>query len=321
MIILQAVQAPLNPPNPNLGDLEERIPKAHATRLLLPTQPTTNPALPLLLTNRQLYHETLDTLQRAYSSPTSLPPSYSGDVIYLRDNGTLWPTWLSVPFRASHADTVHAQFRIFRCPPGLTIPSKPAINFFHYERFYEALHGLLESVLASGRFGPCGQPITVDRLVLNFLPAAEVAILPVAPIVKWEWVSDPKECGDRIFAKDIRPNIHDCFYLDKALKGLYLHDPRIEAAARFMCWVFKMLQWIAEMNYYTFSYGKVLFEHVGVIEVHLDGKLYKTLDLGARLARLPSNPQLRRPAELYLWKREVEAKRRKLGWPVENSEV
>lgn len=332
MIILQVIQAPLDPPNP--GDLNNQQWRGSkrsdrggfdVCRVLFPIKRTTNPALPLLLTNRQIYHETLDTIQRAYKAPTSPPPSYKADVIYLRENGTLWPTWLSVPFRASHADTLHAQFRIFRSPPGLIIPSEPPPNFFHHEGVMYSLHHLLASALASGKYGPFGQPITVHRLVLDFLPASEAAILPVAPVVTWEWVSGPKEVSESVSATDIRPDISEGFPLDTALLGLCLQSPRMEAAARLMCYVLGMLKWLAKMTTDTWEYGKVLFEHVGIIEVRLDGKVYETLDLGICLANVQhwqrnlvgSRRYRVWHGEFVPWRREVEMRRRKLGLPVQ----
>jgi len=332
MVIQLVLLAPQSdPPKPDELSKQQRRPLDAtgymgelARRVWFPSEPATNPALSLLLTNRQLYDETLDMLQRASKAITS--PSYTADIIYLND-GTLWPTWLSTPFRASHADTVHVQFRIFQPPDDLRPGGQPPRRLFNGNSFMWSLYHLLLSALVSGSHGPCGIPISVDRLVLDFLPASQPDILPLGPVVSWEWISDPKELGERIFAKDIRENISDYFPLSTSLQALCGDNAGMEAAARLMRFVKKMLGWLVGLSDEMFEKGKVLFEHVGAIEICLDGRLHKVLDLGRYLANVSgwgggvgSWRHQTWHNEFLPWRREVEARRRRLGMPVQASE-
>ena len=104
----------------------------------------------------------------------------------------------------------------------------------------------------------------------------------------------------------------------------------MEIAARLMRFVWMKLQSLTRLN--EFDLGKRLHENIGVIGVRLDGKLYKTLDLGYWLAHVESrlaavegwdqstSPRTSRDklrASFRLWKLEVEARRRELGMSVD----
>ncbi|KAK0639386.1 hypothetical protein B0T16DRAFT_463069 [Cercophora newfieldiana] len=317
-----------DPPHPDDLHKQQRQPLTDSTesrRILIPRERAANPALPLLLTNHQLHTETLDTLQRSFQNTT---PCYTADIIYLT-NGTLWPTWLSTPVRASHAETVHAHFRIFRCPPGLHADPLLSNQSFNGQSFMYSLHHLLLSCLVSGRHGPCGKPLTVNRLVLDFLPATEPAekIFPLAEVISWEWLTDPKDLGDRITAKDIRKNVSDLFALPEELKAVYGRDVGLAAAAGFMCYVLRMLEWLGRLDSYVFEYAKALYENVGVVEMRVGGELHKVLDLGTCLGNAPvwergqrSWLESRWHREVVPWMREVQERRRGLGLPVEERE-
>lgn len=75
-------------------------------------QTTENPALALLLTNRQIHHEVQDMIARWRSV------DYTTDVLFVNNVG-LWTTWLSVPVRIPRIDTLYAKFRLFGAPQNL----------------------------------------------------------------------------------------------------------------------------------------------------------------------------------------------------------
>lgn len=333
MIIQQVILAPRSNPPGTLDELaqqqRQRQPNDRLCRNCVSflSEPATNPAMSLLLTNRQLYDETLDTLQRTFKA-TAASPSYTADIVYL-NNGTLWPTWLSTPVRAPHADTVHVQFRVFHHPEELRPGGVPRYRLFNCGRIMWSFHDLLLGFLLSGRHGPCGQPITVNRLVLDFLPATDATddIFPLCPETSWEWLSTPEELGEWISAKDIRENVWECFRPPDSMEdALYRDDIGMKVAAGFMGYVWRLLEWVARTDsYYVFVKSKVLYEHLGVVEIRLDGQLHKTLDLASYLEGSPPDfggdtRRMDRYWELYNgsveWRREVKVKRRELGMPV-----
>lgn len=70
-------------------------------------------------------------------------------------------------------------------------------------------------------------------------------------------------------------------------------------------------------------HGKILFERIGIVEVPLDGKTYKTLDLGYLLANMPymgtapGSSQYQTWHEKFIpWRREMGRMRRELGMPM-----
>jgi len=333
MIIQQVILAPRLSPAKNLDELAQQQrqhqlnDKSCRNYVSFLSKPATNPAMSLLLTNSQLYDETLDTLQHTFKG-TAASPSYTADIIYL-NNGTLWPTWLSTPVRASHVDTVHIQFRVFHHPEELRPGGVPRYRLFNPGRVMWSCHDLLLDFLLSGRHGPCGQPITVNRLVLDFLPATDAThdIFPLCPSTNWEWLSDPKELGEWISTKEIRENVRECFrpphWMEEAL---YRDDIGMKVAAGFMGYVWRLLEWIAGPDhYYLYAKTEALYEHVGVVEIRLDGKPHKTVDLASYLEGSPPDfgGDTTR-ADRYWgwyhgsaeWRREVKMKRRKLGMPV-----
>ncbi|KAK3379051.1 hypothetical protein B0T24DRAFT_610601 [Lasiosphaeria ovina] len=332
MIILLAAQAPQST-LPDPGELHsqlrrtlDRAPLAYShreqtRRVLFPAHPAANPALPLLLANRQLHDETLDTLRRAF--PASSRPSvvYTADIVYLTDY-TLWPTWLSVPARAPHVDTVHAQFRIFGCPAAHRLDEPPRGMFSGGAGgpppvvwpFYHLLVGSM----TSGRHAPCGLPFAANRLVLDFLPAPQPGgLLPLGRVVGFGRAA--ANAGGPLPPE----NVSEGFGLRRALEAQCRGDPGIEAAARLMTFVVNQLEHLSRLNDSVFEYGKKLHENIGVIEVRLDGKLHETIDLGQCLANMqPWTPSYARDkwnASFLPWRREVLARRRELGMAAQDS--
>jgi len=324
MIILQVVLAPQSAP-PSPGELHGQSRRAldktatgagqETHRVLFQAGPAENPALSLLLTNHQLHAETLDTVRRAFAETT---PSYTTDIVYLKDQ-TLWPTWLSVPLRASHVDTVHAQFRIFDCPDDLRLKEPPRGMFSGGcggpPPISWPFYHLLVGSIVSGSHGPCGLPFTMKRLVLDFPPATEDDLLPLGRVVETRWSHSPDEIWEEVF---------DYFSLDDAFNAQCLDNPRLEPAARLIRFVHNMLEFLARLTSDGFFYGRYLHENIGIIELRLDGEVYKTLDLGYHLANVrrwgsDSESFSRRQwyGNFLPWESGVKARRRELGMPAQ----
>lgn len=85
--------------------------------------PLRNPALPLLLVNKQIHAEVKDVLERATTS------SYHVDVMYLKSYG-LWTTW-TIPAlpRTQYIDSVHASFRVFEPTKDLDKRFRGSLSF------------------------------------------------------------------------------------------------------------------------------------------------------------------------------------------------
>ncbi|KAK0627909.1 hypothetical protein B0T14DRAFT_513533 [Immersiella caudata] len=318
MIILSVIQSPQSIP-PTSSDLldQRREPDTRYHRILYPAKPPNNPALSLLLANRQLHTETREALRRVFPATDPKPLNYNADIVYLKDNGTFWLTWLSVPTRTSHIDTLHAQFRIFSFPPLVDYDLAVGVpKTFDLHWVSNSLIVLLENTLGSAERGPCGKPISMNRLVLDFVRAEGSAgeLLPVAP-----WARPRRRARDR----EEVPT--ECFPLRDDLRAECADDPGMEAAARLMCYFLRYLDWIVGDATFigTWFYGKILFENVGVVEVWLNGKMYETLDLGYMLANMrywgdaPGSYRYGTWHDKFIpWRRETQGRRRELGMPV-----
>ncbi|KAI1780727.1 hypothetical protein F4818DRAFT_435923 [Hypoxylon cercidicola] len=145
-----------------------------------------NPLLSLLLVNRQVHREAQDVLWRMGDLPNCVL-----DVMFLKDEA-LWPTWLSVPNVRRNLGTVYTQFRVFHAPEHLRTreafdlygsegPGPPPIVWL----FYHLLAALLRNgPLTLDKDDDSGS-FTVRTLILDFLPASEKGILPLASFVQY----------------------------------------------------------------------------------------------------------------------------------------
>jgi len=286
-----------------------------ALRVYFDANPTPNPALPFLLTNHQLHNETLDLLStKAFTRALT----YSLDVVYLKDM-TFHPTWLSVPARASHIPELHVQFRIFNCPDDMrTAPSynrddELIMGSTGDNRLMFVFYHLLATILERG---PCGQPITVGRVVMDFLPAEEEEdILPLA-------LYEPSRIYD-----DVDPGLVDFFhwYLwNTRITNEEMGRPGVRAAAMLMGFVMAEVDLMKWMIMEVFEWGQVIYESIGKIECRLAG-VPKAVGLAAGdLWQVPpwggdhgsGCPCKRRwDAEFVPWREKVVARRVELGMP------
>lgn len=278
--------------------------------------PPPNPALALLLTNRQLHSETRSLLS---SRPLCRPLRYTLDVAYLQDC-TLWPTWLSVPQRASHVDELNVQFRVFNCPADMWMMEKPSRGMFHIgngapEAIVWVFYHLIYIALA---YGPCGRPITVGRLVLDFLPTDEEDIIPLGVSRhRRRRLSDLTNPRDffRLWRVDNRPNP--------------VFDPtdfKTHAAAAMMCFVERELDMLLGIGADMFRYGRIIYENIGEIEYRVAGKAQGEAGVAWQLAHTAmwgmnatSFSRQSWYAKFCPWLPKVQERRRKLGMPVISS--
>ncbi|RLL95785.1 hypothetical protein CFD26_103904 [Aspergillus turcosus] len=269
--------------------------------------------LSLLLTNHQISTETRVVLGRR-------KVDYILD-ISVKDDLTLFLTWLSVPRLTTHISTLYANVRLFG-----HIIEKRAVRSqfgdggrlgFHWS-FYAALERFL-------RYGPVGEKrrkeedesseyrrptqefedrgMLIDTLVLDFQSAElELAFPPEDVTYKHWWGRhwgrdwrDQSEISETLSSYTTRPEWL-CEYLRVWIGGL-LH-----------------------MGYHTSAFGKPIYEHIGTIRMLVDGQLHYEFDLAACLARLrftdPGILTNDRESGLWKWKKETLLRREAQGFPV-----
>ena len=216
----------------------------------------------LLLANRQLHEE---TMQRIKDHEAQNLWKYKIDIMLVEEKA-LWPTWVCIPPKIVHADTMEVTFRIMGCDETAKRPE------FQFSRgggpspitwgFYCILDRFL-------RLGPA-KPITgeyvekaikVKNIKMNFItPECPVGfnIIPDGlPIEReeWEW---------RIRYSDRAIPIPD-------MSLLYI--PSAESLAKFIHTGLWML--LAFWN----TIGRLLVNGVDTISLFIDGELHEMLDL------------------------------------------
>lgn len=283
------------------------------------SMPSASSDLPLLLTNRQISAETRKILGHK-------KVDYTLD-ISVKDDLTLFLTWLSVPHLTTHISTLYANVRLFG-----HIIDKSTISRqlgdggrlgFHWS-FYAALERFL-------RYGPVGRKghkeedvppgpfrntkefadrgILVDTLVLDFQSAELELAFPPEAVTYRNWLMRhmgvdrgvPSETSRTLSSYTTRPE-----WLCEYLRG----------------WISNILH----MSYHTSAYGQPLYERIGTIRMLVDGQLHCEFDLAARLAGLRFTdsrstmghlPTDERESGFWKWKVETSLLRGAQGFPVE----
>ncbi|KAL2757264.1 hypothetical protein ACRALDRAFT_1060666 [Sodiomyces alcalophilus JCM 7366] len=265
----------------------------------------------ILLVNRQLYHEGSALLARAAGRKTP----HRLDVMYVKECG-LWPTWLSVvPRAARHIDTLHVQFRIFD-PPGDVDPVRRNPRQFVTRNVGGEplavwnLFALLSDYIGHGptafepRVGPpC--PHTVGKLVLD------VAVPP------------PGTVDDNMgFSRDSPQTV----VLEAFAKNdISKHWPRPPRGQTHRMVAEKMAYLVAGkigalLSMYE-DYGAPLYEHIGSIDICVDGQSRRLFDLDELMHIIPTRPfaahsaksRAQKQRQFDEWKSKTWAKRRSLG--------
>jgi hypothetical protein len=130
-------------------------------------EPPRNPAMPLLLTCRQLQSETL-ALLHSRSFKSQRLPRCKLDMVYLTDC-TLWVTWLNLPrLEVTHVDELHVQLRAFKHP---TSETPQAWSCRRLGDMFSSimLNFLKVGPVTSWRSRRPKTPLFIGRLVLDFL--------------------------------------------------------------------------------------------------------------------------------------------------------
>ncbi|KAI1445758.1 hypothetical protein F5Y02DRAFT_100138 [Annulohypoxylon stygium] len=264
-----------------------------------------NPMLSLLLVNRQVNREVQEVLRRVSESP-----NYAIDVVFLKD-GTLWPTWLSVPRLQRTLGSVYVQFRIFDVPEHLR--SHIANDPYRSDRpgpppvvwsFYHLLAGFLRNgPMVSDRDNDSGT-FTVRNLKLDFSPAIEKNILPLASFIQYfKEVEDMASSTNS--GSDWTPD----------------QDEGLVAAEYLAHFVRALLLRVLNLGVSTIKYGKILYENIGDIEIRVDGRLRWHLNIPKMFSNLSFDHEvnvsnrLKREQRFAHWKDLTLAKRLKAGLP------
>ncbi|KND91042.1 putative transcriptional regulatory protein [Tolypocladium ophioglossoides CBS 100239] len=253
-----------------------------SSRAWFETQPAILSA-PVRLVCRQFCTEVAEMTNRK----SMRLPDYHLDLMYLTD-GSLWPTWTCVPMLTDKVGTVHVTVRIFHCPAELQTPGERRdAPFFGGDGgpahivwlFYHTLGVFLQCGprpwLGAGvrNHGP---GMSMRRLVINVLSATEPGIVHVAypasfdgfDRIRWD---DPLMCIDRS-GRSLLSDDDD--------EGVVAAD----LLARFLETEIRSL---LGLSYHTFRYGGVLYEHIGEVEVRVNGEHRARMDLASLLAQAP----------------------------------
>ncbi|KAK1763342.1 hypothetical protein QBC33DRAFT_549962 [Phialemonium atrogriseum] len=228
--------------------------------------PLRNPALPLLLVNKQIHAEVKDVLERTTTT------SYHVDIMYLKFYG-LWTTW-TIPAlpRTQYIDSIHASFRLFEPTKDLDKRFRGSLSFSPGDGgpplAVWSFHKLLTGVLTDGPGYLGGKRSGMQKGLTPRYAVKRVVVNIVAPIdgavhksIIW---------GDKGYDKRVRPGEDGCGP----------HDASIPAEQRLADYMIQHLDTILYLNYYTMNYGTVLYE--GVLEditFLVNGTEYKRYDM------------------------------------------
>ncbi|KAI1504644.1 hypothetical protein F5X99DRAFT_21183 [Biscogniauxia marginata] len=275
--------------------------------VLFDAEPLTNPALPLLLTNRQVYHETVQTLNRMASRPQDI----ALDFLCL-DNGSIWPTWLSLPTLGPRYRTLYIRFRLCATPKELTDTEMKRSNpdFVGFDDWPStcAIDVSLRTFVQGGplaRHDSAG--ITAEHLVMDFLPMAESKVLPFGLST---------ELSPWAYLQDCIPN-YNTFVLNAP------PDPSLAAGHALSNYILIQTIYGLVSHLQPRLCAAMLYERFGDFEVRLDGATRARIDMADMLARFPfvdsdGEPRLA-SFDPFTWRSVTIEKRRKAGLPVKDA--
>lgn len=226
--------------------------------------PPQNPALPLLLVNKQFHAEVNHVLQYASTD-------YHVDIMFVKGYG-LWTTWtIPVLPRTQYIDSVHARFRIFEPTDDLDPRFRDSLSFLGTDGgpdravwpFYRLLTGLLTN--GPGYLGPepIGSPsnlrprYVVKKVVVNILAPTDGA-------------------AHRSIA--LREEEDEA----KTRRGMCwsLHDTSIAPEERLALYMTRELDRLLALSYHSINYGMVLYESIGeTIDFLVNGEEYKEFNM------------------------------------------
>lgn len=204
--------------------------------------PLRNPALPLLLVNKQLCGEVKDIIRL-------MTTDYHVDIMFLKSHG-LWTTW-TVPVlpQTQYIDSVHATFRPFEPTEDLDT-SFGSLDFHNGDggppTAVWSFHSLLTDLLAAG---PGYQPKKQEGIRSRYV-VKRIIVDVVAPIdgaayksIFWE---------DERYEDEVSPR----------QDGRGPHDASIAPEQRLANYMIENLDRLLHLTYYTMDYGAIVYESV-----------------------------------------------------------
>lgn len=257
------------------------------SRVRFEKRPRSSPLVPLLLVNRQVHAELKEVASRVLRQR----PNYTLDLMYLNDC-SIWPTWTSVPMFSGHVGTVHATFRIFHCPPEIETTdrrrnamftggdgSPPPIVWLFYHTLVVFLERGLR-VLKDDSSGNHGPGITIRRLIIDVSPAIEQNILPLV-------CRSSASSEDREQVRVSRwQNFFEEFYSDRGINIAEMGGGLL-AATQLANFIQSQIGGLLSLGNHRFSYGSVLYEHIGEIEIRLNEQTRSKMNLTSLLSKAP----------------------------------
>lgn len=319
-IILEcAVNSPQAPPRDPWTGEEQRKPCRGVDydswafglkHTLYPPTPRLLPPASYQLVNRQLHDETRELLRR------TTRPRYDLDVMVIHD-WDFWPTWTNVPTWRTHANNVNVTFRLFgHCALPAWLRSitgdggSPGIEWCFY--------ALLERFVA---LGPINQlPTNPDSSTTQRKSEGRffthTLILNVESSADNKYPISPPEVTYSDYREYNRASRHRM----SASVDLSTYAMRPEWFARNLC---NEIAYALDMSYHTlYLVGGILYEHIGMIRVLVEGKMFQEFDLAKKLAPMKWECQTatmsraERREYFWRWKRDAQRTRARLGFPV-----
>ncbi|KAH6989566.1 hypothetical protein BKA56DRAFT_576052 [Ilyonectria sp. MPI-CAGE-AT-0026] len=267
--------------------------------------PPQNPALSLLLVNKQFHTEVNYVLQHT-------PTDYHVDIMFVKGYG-LWTTW-SIPVlpRTQYIDSVHATFRLFEPTDDLDPRFRGSLSFRGGDggppsavwSFYRLLTALLTN--GPGYLGPepLGRPCDLrPRYVVN-----KVVVNVLAP-------TDGAAHRSIVLGEEEENRVDARRFIDRSL-----HDASIAPEERLARYMTGELDHLLALSYHTMNYGMVLYEGVvDTIDFLVNGEEYKGFNM-QELVREPEIAQwgarrldvLRRRQRYRKWRRWLDGRRRRM---------
>lgn len=266
--------------------------------------PPQNPALPLLLVNKQFHTEVNYVLRHASTN-------YHVDIMFVKGCG-LWTTW-SIPVlpRTQYIDSVHARFRLFEPTDDLDPCFLKSLSFRGGDggpplavwSFYRLLTALLTN--GPGYLGP----EQTERLQ-NLSPRYVVKKVVVDVFAPTDGAAHTS-----IVLKDQEDEENTRRWSDG-----FLHDASIAPEERLAWYMTSELDRALDLNYYTMNYGIILYESVAESIVFLvNGEEYKRISMEKLMrehevtywGQTPRD-KLRRKQKYRKWRRWLDERRRRM---------
>ncbi|KAI8711240.1 hypothetical protein NCS52_01499900 [Fusarium sp. LHS14.1] len=220
--------------------------------------PPENPALSLLLVNRQ----TNDEVRKVLDFMTA---DYYVDIMYVKNYG-LWPTWhIPILPQTKHIKSINATFRLFDPTDDLDPRFRDSIDFCGGDGGPEGaawtFYYLLIDVLQKGP-GDLGNfdEYFIEEITINVLePTDGAAHKSIA-------------CGDRELELGNKRR--------RRFSRNLFSDETINPEERLAMYIANNLGTILNLDYHTTNYGMTVWEHVmGGIVLNLSGSKYRQFEM------------------------------------------